>query len=981
MSSSFARVLFASFVVLIAFQSVASSVDAESTTGLSKRKPWTTSRIVGSPEPPLPFTTEQIFTNLKFNRCLDIVKMPGSNRLFVVEQSGKIYSFENRPDVAEANLAMDFAKEIPGVRETYAIAFHPRFSENRYCYVCYIKAANQPDGTHIARFRVTDSSPPTLDLASETTILTWLSGGHNGCSLQFGPDGFLYISTGDGSGPNPPDILKSGQDISELLASILRIDVEHTEPGKNYRIPSDNPFVQRPGARGEIWSYGLRNPWRMSFDAKTGDLWVGDVGWELWESLIRVDRGGNYGWSVMEARQPTNPEWTRGPTPILTPTIAHPHSESSSITDGLTYYGTRLKALYGHHIYGDYDTGKIWSFRFENGTITEHREIADTTHRIVGFGTDQDDELILLDHIAGTLHRLSPNAAARRESAFPTRLSQSGLFEPITTHSLHAAEGVIPFAINSELWSDHATAERWIAIPQDGSIQTKAAAWTFPADSVLAKTLSIEMVQGDKNSVKRIETQLLHFDGVDWQPYTYQWNTEQTDATLVPASGADMTLKVAAPDAPSGLRIQNWRFSGRAECQRCHQRWTGFAVAFNAHQLNRAHTIQSVSANQLDAFVDLGLFENPIAEKERANLVNPCDTTLDLESRARSYLHVNCAHCHRLHAGSAVLSKMPFDLPLEKTDMLSVRPTQGTFAVETAEVIAPGDPFRSILFYRMAKLGGGRMPHLGSNEIDVAGLGLIEEWISRMQPADTDEAKRAAIQRKRESEALKQWIQSSDPNDQKSLVDSLLSTSTGAIQLCRAIDKREIPVNKVSMVVQRATQHANVSTRELFERFLPAENRVKRLGDHIHPDQILSLPGDVSQGQRIFFETAGVSCKNCHQINKTGIELGPDLSLVGKKYTPEQILENILQPSKSIDPKYQTVLIETGDGEVVSGILVSKDENAVVVKDALNKETRIPKSRVENVISQRMSIMPDSLVREMTAQQVADLLAYLSSLK
>ena len=180
----------------------------------------------------------------------------------------------------------------------------------------------------------------------------------------------------------------------------------------------------------------------MSFDRQTGDLWVGDVGWELWELLDCVQAGGNYGWSVMEGRQPTNPEWPRGPTPILPPTIDHPHSESSSITDGLTYYGTRLKELHGMHIYGDYDTGKFWGFRYDNGQVVDHRELADTTHRIVGFGEDNDGEMYVLDHTAGTIHRLVPNPRKKQESDFPRKLSQTGLFSTVTV--LRPAPGVVP---------------------------------------------------------------------------------------------------------------------------------------------------------------------------------------------------------------------------------------------------------------------------------------------------------------------------------------------------------------------------------------------------------------------------------------------------------------------------------------------------------------------------------------------------------
>ena len=215
--------------------------------GIEKRVAWTSSRIIGSPEVPLPYVTERAFPAIKFTNCLDLTKAPGSDRLFVVEQGGKIFSFPNASDVAVADLMIDLAKTIPGV-QVYALAFHPDFAKNRYCYVCYIKGGNLEDGSHIARYRVSDTAPPTIDVASETTIITWLAGGHNGCCLKFGPDGCLYISTGDGSGPNPPDARRAGQDVSNLLSCILRIDVDRADDGRNYRIPADNPLVDLKGA-------------------------------------------------------------------------------------------------------------------------------------------------------------------------------------------------------------------------------------------------------------------------------------------------------------------------------------------------------------------------------------------------------------------------------------------------------------------------------------------------------------------------------------------------------------------------------------------------------------------------------------------------------------------------------------------------------------------------------------------------------------
>jgi len=950
--------------------------------GSDQRMAWTTSRISGSPELPLPYVTERAFPALQFNKCLDLTTASGSERLFVVEQSGKIFSFPNKPDVAAADLVVDFAKEIPGVKQVYSLAFHPDFQRNRYCYVCYILEANLAAGTHVARFQMSNTDPPTIDATTESTLLTWLSGGHNGCCLKFGPDGCLYISTGDAGPANPPDPLKTGQDIGDLPSSILRIDVDHADDGKNYRIPSDNPFVDLPGARGEVWAYGLRNPWRISFDRKTGELWVGDVGWELWEMLYRVERGGNYGWAVLEGRQATHPEWPRGPTPILPPTIDHPHTESSSITEGLTYYGTRLKELHGTHIYGDYDTGKFWGFRYENGKVIDHRELADTTHRVVGFGEGFEGDFFVLDHTAGTIHRLVPNPQQDQSSTFPRRLSDTGLFSSLSQQM--PAPGVIPYSINAEPWADHAVAERWVAVPSALSIWEEGAKWLFPKDSVLVKSLSLDLRPGDPSPRRRVETQILHFDGLEWMPYTYQWNDEQTDATLVAAGGAERNLDIVDPALTGGKRQQTWRFSGRAECQRCHNKWSGPPLAFNTPQLDKAGDSRGVTTSQIDTFVHIGLIAKPVSIENRPRLANPRDTSVGVDSRARAYLHANCAHCHRMHAGGAVLSFMHHDLPLDKTNMVGVRPTQGGFNIHAAQVIAPGDPFRSVLLYRMAKVGSGRMPHIGSTEVDRDGVELIYDWLRQLPTGAGAEAvaKESAAKLRGESAAnLDRLRETARATEQADLVDRLLSSTSGALMLLRSVDQREVPTAVVSLAIDKATRHDDASVRDLFERFLPAEQRVKRLGSVVQPEQILSLSGDSVRGKQLFFETSGISCKNCHRIHQDGKEVGPELTTIGKKLTRVQLLESLLEPSKLIDPKYITYLVETDDGRILSGILLNKDDHEVVLKDAQDVVSRLPTKRIEQLVPQRQSLMPDLLFRDMTAQQVADLLAYLTSLQ
>ncbi|MDG1896164.1 MAG: c-type cytochrome, partial [Fuerstiella sp.] len=521
------------------------------------------------------------------------------------------------------------------------------------------------------------------------------------------------------------------------------------------------------------------------------------------------------------------------------------------------------------------------------------------------------------------------------------------------------------------------------AVPNDLSIKAEGTARTFPKDTVLVTPLSLNMEQGDPRSRRRIETQILHFDGVELMPYTYQWNDQQTDATLVDASGAERTFEVQDSAALHGVRQQTWRFSGRAECQRCHNRWSGPALAFNTPQLARSHNYSGNADSQLDTFAHIGLIEKSVDTSKQPPLTSPYDANATLDDRARAYLHTNCAHCHRLHAGGAVLSHMHFDLELDKTNMLNTRPTQGTFGIHAAQVIAPGDPVRSVLLYRMAKLGSGRMPRIGSAEVDLAGVKLLRDWLGQL-PQDKDSQSTAdesvARLRKAETSALSRLHVTDSAIEQVAIVDHLLSSTTGAIRLLHAVDAQKLSKPVMAKSVAAAVQHSDISIRDLFERFLPPEDRIKRLGSAVHADQILSVQGDSERGRQVFFNTSGVACKNCHRIQKEGKEIGPDLTTIGKKLTPVQLLESILEPSKRVDPKYVTFLAETTSGRLFTGLLVEKNDAEIVLKDAQDKVRRIPTEEIEQLVPQRQSLMPDLLVRDMTAQQVADLVAYLRSL-
>jgi uncharacterized repeat protein (TIGR03806 family) len=919
-----------------------------------------------------------------------LVPAQGTSRLFVGELKGRIYSFPNDPDCTKGDLALDLGKLHSELSALYGLVFHPEYDRTRYVYVCYVLKNDLPDGSVVSRFTVSRTDPPVIDPRSEQVILTFWSGGHNGGCLAFGKDGYLYLSTGDGAGPSPPDTKMTGQDCSDLLSSILRIDVDHAEPGKRYRVPADNPFVKLEGVRPEIWAFGFRNPWKMSIDRATGELWVGDVGWELWELIDKVERGGNYGWSVVEGPQPVHVEGKRGPAPILPTTKVHPHSEAASITGGYVYRGTAVPELSGAYVYGDYQTGIIWALRYQAGAVTWHKELARTPLHLAAFGETNDGELLLVDHDrTHQIYRLTPNPDTAATQNFPRRLSETGLFASVREQ--RPAPGVLPYEINSKMWSDGATAVRLLAIPGMGKIGLDGqGTWQFPEGSVLARTISLELEPGKPASRRRLETQVLHLETGAWRPYSYVWNDSQDDAELVGPLGATRPINSGKGTAHGD---RTYRVHARSECVLCHNPWvekktTAFGIqsasplGANTAQMNRPSAQSEAKANQLTLMYEEGLLSWTPDPAKLISLVDPYDESADLDRRARSYLQTNCSHCHQFNAGGTANIALGFEVPLAETKTVGIRPIQGTFGISAAMIVAPGDPAGSVLYYRMSKLGGGRMPRVGSNQVDERATRMIHDWIASMpRPADPAGPAGKLLAEDRDAiESLRKGDGIGAERRRKA-VGRLAETTRGALLLLGLIDRGEGSQDLKREIAVIARNSPQVEIRDLFERFIPVEERVKRLGDVIDRASVLALSGDAVRGRAVFTTNTAAACKTCHKIGDQGEAVGPDLSKVGAKYNKAGLLEQILEPSKTIDPAFTTYLLETKDGRVFSGLAVEKTDATVVLKDAQGKTVRLTSAEIERMVPQSRSLMPELLLRDMTAQQVADLLDFLAGLR
>lgn len=358
-------------------------------------------------ERPIGVKAERVLEHLEIARPIVMTHAgDGSGRFFIASQLGQIYVLESSDSKEDPEMFLDLSDRVSysdkqNEEGLLGLAFHPEFKENGRLYV-YYTTNTEPHVSIVSSFLVDRADPSKADPQSEVEIMRvpqpfW---NHNGGTIAFGPDGFMYIALGDGGGARDP--MGNGQNLGNVFGAILRIDVDRTEAGKRYAIPEDNPFVKTEGAKPEIYAYGLRNPWRIAFDRETGLLWCADVGQDLWEEIDIIEKGGNYGWSVREGAHPfgDNGEEANAEK-FIEPIFEYHHELGKSITGGNVYRGKQLPELIGVYLYGDYVSGRLWGLRYDaeakKVTAVHPIDVADGPIAMITFGEDEAGETFFSD--------------------------------------------------------------------------------------------------------------------------------------------------------------------------------------------------------------------------------------------------------------------------------------------------------------------------------------------------------------------------------------------------------------------------------------------------------------------------------------------------------------------------------------------------------------------------------------------------------
>ena len=692
---------------------------------------------------------------IAFEKPSAMAFVPGKpNALLLTELSGRVVRVANRAQPSRAVILDVVDSTVVGPNEgLLALTLHPRFESNGRIFLLRTARipgqANAGKFVQISEFQV---SPDTLEPTApgEKVLIQqgYSSLDHLGGDLQFGPDGYLYASIGDGFNP----AFNSQQIDRGFFSAVLRIDVDE-RPGSlapnphpavkgGYRIPPDNPYVgatQFLGApvdpsevRTELWSVGFREPFRLSFDSATGELYVGEVGAEARESVHVTSPGANHGWPYREGDTQgilfdTVPQdFLYNPLHrYVPPVFSYPHTVGHCVIGGVIYRGSRFPDLYGAYLISDYSYGWMGTVRPNAQGVRELKGLSLYLPGVTDFAEDPLTGDIWISEIdQSRLWRLEYSGVFTGEP-LPATLADTGAFTDLT--QLTPAPGIIPYEVNHAFWSDDAHKRRWLSVPaltnQVGFHPTEG--WTSPAGTVWIKHFDLELTPGVPESSRRIETRFLvrQPDGV--YGLSYRWDSA-TNATLVPEDGVEENITRVV----NGVSVvQRWRYPSRSECLACHNRRSGLALSFNTAQLNREVEWDGVRTHQIAALVRSGYLTNaPASFHATPKYAARDDADASLEWRARSYLSANCSFCHQ--PGGAGLGRFDarFMTPTDLAGLLG-----GALINDRGDpanrVLQPGDLAHSVILQRIAVRGPDQMPPLASHLEDIHGTDLLESWV------------------------------------------------------------------------------------------------------------------------------------------------------------------------------------------------------------------------------------------------------------
>ncbi len=683
--------------------------------GLDAREPLAALALGSGVAAPALLVSEPAFPALALRTVQVASAGDGSGTLYALEQPGRVVAFDDDPGTSAAAVFLDVTDRVSqagGEEGLLGIAFHPSFAANRTFYLCYTTSG--PLRSRVSRFVAPPPGMGPVDPLTETVLLEFdrPAGFHCGGSLAFGPDGRLYVSSGDGTSA------ASAQDPGSLLGKILRL----ADDGS---VPLDNPFVGVGGAAPEVFALGFRNPWRIAFDETTGELWVADAGADEVEEVDVVVAGGNYGWPVFEGDRSNDNPGGLPPSAFEAPVHVYSSHGGGSIVGGRVYRGSAHPELVGRYVYADWG-GSVRALDWNGTSVVSDALVASGVPFPVSFAADEDGELLIACLGDERVHRLAAPAAPPSASMPPALLSQTGLFADLAT--LAPAAGLIEYDVNAPLWSDGAAKRRWIGVPDAETIGFDATgAWTFPLGTVLVKHFEVTLAS---QALRRLETRVLVHDASGWQGVTYRWNPGQTDADLLEGSAFESLL---VDDGQGGAELRSFYYPSRTDCLACHNAAAGRVLGVRTAQLNRSFDYGPVEDNQLRAWNHVGLFGASIgAAGQHDALADPADPGAGLAPRARAYLEANCAHCHR--PGGATGTDLDLRASVDRLAMraIGVPPTASTLGLPArVEPFARG---QSVLWVRMGETNGLRMPALASNAPDALGLALVGDWIDAGAP-------------------------------------------------------------------------------------------------------------------------------------------------------------------------------------------------------------------------------------------------------